>query len=454
MAPPTCPKCRTRASDWTDVYCGKCGERLPALHAGTAWWKQGARNLGMTLAVFVGMPMLAAGIALWFMGPAWLYHTETYLVRSISIGFMVGGPVVFLAGLRLDRLVPAPGPPVERAEEGHRSDAMGRAESAALELGGEEASNEVRKPAVVALVFDKSSSMAGEKLTEAVKGAIGFVEAMDEGDTLIWLPFDSQVYPGTQGRKSEIGGQLIKDIGSTIANGMTALYDAISQAYRSLEKQRNLLGYAARYGIVVLTDGQDTNSKQCDLAQLEAMLRAADAGGMGIQVRTIGIGDADHKVLARIAARTHSEHSRVDDPFALADVYRDIARYWGRTAALGRKGDKGAARKCAACGAGMQNWTNEYCPRCGAPLTALPEAVKKGKERAWYVGAALAVFVALPMLGAGIALWFMGPAWFNYRETHIIRAISIGLMAGAAAILVLAARLDRLVSVLGTPSGR
>jgi Mg-chelatase subunit ChlD len=401
----------------------------------------------MTLAVFVGLPMLGAGIALWFMGPAWFYNTETYFIRAISIGLMAGGPFLFFTGLRLDRLVPVESSALEQRE-------LVPVESSALERREEEAPDEVKKPAVIALVFDKSGSMLGEKLTAAVKGAIEFVEAMHGQDTLLWMPFDNQVYSGIQGRKSEIGERLIRDIASTAAGGGTALYDAISQAYQALQERRKSLGDSVRYGIVVLSDGQDTTSKQMTLAQLQALLRPSEKDPTSIQVRTIGIGkDADDVVLRMIADSTHSEYSKVLDVSMLVDVYRDIARYWGRTASIRRKaGTQMAPPNCPRCGEGMYSWTNDYCPKCGEHLPGLPGAVRKRKEWAWYIGAALAVFVALPMLGAGIALLFMGPAWFNYTETHIIRAISIGLMAGAPIVLVTGLCLDRLVPVHSSAS--
>jgi hypothetical protein len=80
-------------------------------------------------------------------------------------------------------------------------------------------------------------------------------------------------------------------------------------------------------------------------------------------------------------------------------------------------------------------------------LEALPEELRKKLEATWNVGVVL-MLAALPILGAGIALWFMGPAWFNYRGTHVIRAISIGLMVGAPLLFIAAVNLDQLAAKL------
>ena len=89
--------------------------------------------------------------------------------------------------------------------------------------------HEVKKHAHIAIVFDKSSSMAGEKMTQAIQGAQVFVSAMDAKDWLAWFTFDDRIYPRTQGLKSETGVQLLSDIRSTTAFGGTALYDAVAR---------------------------------------------------------------------------------------------------------------------------------------------------------------------------------------------------------------------------------
>ncbi|MBI4233066.1 MAG: hypothetical protein HY686_01340 [Chloroflexi bacterium] len=63
-------------------------------------------------------------------------------------------------------------------------------------------------------------------------------------------------------------------------------------------------------------------------------------------------------------------------------------------------------------------------------------------------------FLALPMLGAGIALWFMGPAWFHYRENTLVRAISIGLIVGAPILFFAALFFDTLAGHIRWSGGR
>jgi len=113
---------------------------------------------------------------------------------------------------------------------------------------------------------------------------------MEREDYLIWMPFDSKIYLVAQGKKSEIGEKLHCDIASTVADGGTALYDAVGAAYETLEARRKSEGDTARYGIVVLSDGDDTSSGRFSLAQLEAMLKRTEADPYGAQIHTIGVG--------------------------------------------------------------------------------------------------------------------------------------------------------------------
>ncbi|MFQ6029483.1 MAG: VWA domain-containing protein [Dehalococcoidia bacterium] len=187
---------------------------------------------------------------------------------------------------------------------------------------------DVKKHANVVLVFDKSGSMQGEKIDQAVNGAETFVKAMDNNDWLFWLPFDSRLYPGVQGLKFEIGEEIGRDIRSTRANGGTALYDTIAHAYQLLEEQRSIEGDTVRYGIVVLSDGQDAGGG-IGLARLEAMLRPSESDPFGIQIHTIGIGnDADADILRKIANITHGKYWEVNDPATIDAVYRLISKYW------------------------------------------------------------------------------------------------------------------------------
>ena len=188
---------------------------------------------------------------------------------------------------------------------------------------------DVKKPANIVLVFDKSGSMQGDKISQARNGAVEFVREMSRKDWLAWLPFDSKVYPGVSGIKSEIGEQLEDEIRAITARGGTSLYDAIAQAYEILQKRQESQGDTARYGIVILSDGKDESS-ETSLPTLEVIMKPEEGGPAGIQVHTIGIGDdADDLVLTRIASFTKGgRYWKVKDTATIGAVYKRISKYW------------------------------------------------------------------------------------------------------------------------------
>jgi Ca-activated chloride channel family protein len=186
----------------------------------------------------------------------------------------------------------------------------------------------VKKHAVVALVFDKSGSMSGTKITAATKGAQEFVQRMDRDDQIMWMPFDATVYPSVKGKGSEVEEGLIQSIGSTTASGGTALYDAILRAHEQLESLRRNDPTGTRYGIVVLSDGQDTNSK-ASLSLLESRLKPQEGDPTGIQIHTIAIGnDADENVLKKIASAAHGRYWKGQSAQDMVVVYKAIATYY------------------------------------------------------------------------------------------------------------------------------
>ena len=188
---------------------------------------------------------------------------------------------------------------------------------------------EVRKHAIVALVFDKSGSMqTGAKIRAASRGAQEFVGQMHREDQLLWLPFDDKLHAGAQGRKAEVGERLVGDIAGIGASGGTALYDAVLAAHERLSALRQAHGGAYRYGMVVLSDGRDENSKWT-LTMLESALRPQEGDPTGIQIHTIAIGsDADEGVLKRVASAAHGRYWKGQSEKDMIAIYGEIAKHY------------------------------------------------------------------------------------------------------------------------------
>jgi Ca-activated chloride channel family protein len=191
----------------------------------------------------------------------------------------------------------------------------------------------VKKASTIILVLDKSGSMDGRPLREAKAGARAFLSALEPRDQCAVSFFDQEVFP-------MVGPLLVRDgreeldgrIAGAVASGGTALYDAIAAAHAELAERARRAPHRI-YAVVVLSDGQDTDS-EVTLAELRDRLshagraepddeRADDEGV--VRIFTIGYGtQARRDVLRGIAAETGGLHAEgnVD---TIVDVYRETA---------------------------------------------------------------------------------------------------------------------------------
>lgn len=187
---------------------------------------------------------------------------------------------------------------------------------------------EVKKAASLTMVLDVSGSMNEDrKIDNARAGAQQFVAALDDRDQLSLLIFSSQSHWVLQ------DAALARDrarangiLGGLIAEGGTALYDSISSAYqRALSRQES--ADAGRItALVVLTDGEDTDSR-LKLPQLLDAIRF-DSERHTIRVFTIAYGrDADTKILQQIADATQAK-SYQGNPENIRSIFRDIATFF------------------------------------------------------------------------------------------------------------------------------
>jgi Ca-activated chloride channel homolog len=185
---------------------------------------------------------------------------------------------------------------------------------------------EVKKPSDITLIFDKSGSMAGQPLSEAKAGARAFLDALQPRDQVAIQFFDAEIYPLvgplTVGQAK---ADLAQRIMGVTADGGTALYDAVSAAYREM-RGRAEHDPARIHALVVMTDGIDENSHLA-LEALKAEFPSEEQEAT-IKVFTIAYGaQASGKVLSQIAEAGAGSHSQ-GTVQNIVQVYRDIASFF------------------------------------------------------------------------------------------------------------------------------
>lgn len=176
------------------------------------------------------------------------------------------------------------------------------------------------------LVFDKSGSMRGDPLVKAKAGAGAFLDSLGDRDQVSLLFFDSTVAePGDPVTLGGGGRDALKaSVNGTLADGGTALYDAVNVAFQA-ESKRATATPGTIHAVVVMTDGNDEDSA-LQLDALRATLgKNAEAP---VKVFTIGYGaGADPSALKAIAETGKGSFS-AGDQGDIDAVFRDMAAFF------------------------------------------------------------------------------------------------------------------------------
>jgi len=169
-------------------------------------------------------------------------------------------------------------------------------------------------PANFGLVLDRSGSMDGEKM-ENLKEAAGYVvDHLNENDTVSVTVFDDQVETIIPSQPLKDRGEIKSRLGSVIPRGGTQISDGLKAGLAEAGK-----GFAKDRvnRLLLLTDGQTWDDEAACLAL------ADEAGGKGIAVTSIGIGEAwNEKLLLQLAERSHGNSHWIQNPIAILDVFR------------------------------------------------------------------------------------------------------------------------------------
>ncbi len=184
-----------------------------------------------------------------------------------------------------------------------------------------------KKTSEVVLVLDTSGSMNEQgKLENAKRGAKQFISIMSDADTLSFLPFNTGYAWAIQNTPMGPDGKRKANaqIESLFAGGETNLYDSIEEAYRLLKTSRRE-GKKIQ-AVVVLTDGEDTNSK----IRFDKLLELVRFNGETntIRVFTIAYGRDARKDLLRQLAEATQAKSYEGNPDTIVSVFRDVSTFF------------------------------------------------------------------------------------------------------------------------------
>ncbi|MEN8219256.1 MAG: substrate-binding domain-containing protein [Pseudomonadota bacterium] len=186
-----------------------------------------------------------------------------------------------------------------------------------------------KRKATVLLVLDTSSSMGGEKIRSATNAAAEFLERLQVNDVVAAVTFNDTVVDLSKPQPAGVVVEpfLKKRVKNLIAGGGTALYDAVCHATRLMEdlQQADLKrGDNRLYGIVLLSDGEDTSSQNTEKEMFIKCL-PTHAEAENVKIFPIAFGaDADLDVLKLIAKVTGGQLWEAD-PDSIDEIYIKIS---------------------------------------------------------------------------------------------------------------------------------
>lgn len=263
----------------------------------------------------------------------------------------------------------------------------------------------------VVLAIDRSQSMKGKPLAQAVAAARAFVAAKPRSDRIAITSFATRplFLTGFSSESGEAAGAL-GTIGVDPQQG-TTLYDDLVLAARRLAKEP----FAGRV-IIIVTDGNETLSK----ASLEEAIAAARAAQSAVYVVAIESPQFNAAPLEEIAEKTGGRYFGTDSSEGITGVYAAIARELARTwrieyVTAARPADRiHVQASVVGAGTGAQALT---IPSGGA-LEAAPPSKLVPKD-AYGPGGPLAVAIAVATLVLFACLFFLAGIRGSWVRTRI-----------------------------------
>lgn len=180
----------------------------------------------------------------------------------------------------------------------------------------------------LAIVIDRSRSMKGQRMTNALAAARGMIARLRDGDSVSVVVYNTQstvLVPPTiisASTRADLGLQL-----RTIeARGHTCISCGVEAGLEELSGGR---GTVSR--MLLLSDGQ-ANTGMREVSGFEQL--AERARGRGVSISSLGVDvDYDDRLLLAVAQASNGRHYFVRDPAGLARVFEEELQSLQRTVA-------------------------------------------------------------------------------------------------------------------------
>jgi Ca-activated chloride channel family protein len=173
-------------------------------------------------------------------------------------------------------------------------------------------------PLSLAIAIDRSGSMKGDRIANAMQAAVGIVERMRDGDTITVTAFDTDAMTVVSPTRvsSATRPAIEASIRSIRLGGDTCISCGLQSAMRLLESSGTTTDVER---IILLSDGK-TNNGITDLGGLRSM--AGRMRDKNFSITTMGVDvEFDEKVMAALASESNGHHYFVESASDLPKIF-------------------------------------------------------------------------------------------------------------------------------------
>lgn len=185
-----------------------------------------------------------------------------------------------------------------------------------------------KRKATVLLVFDTSDSMKGPPIKTATEATVEFLTRLHPQDRVGLVSFSTVITDQVPiAEVADVSEDLKPRIRGLQAEFATNLHGAVCKAIALIDEaavRDRAAGENRLYGIVLLSDGEDTVGEVTETRMFQSCL-AKGEGVEGPKIFVISFGDgADQKLLTRLATETNGAVFTAD-PKSIGQAYQRIS---------------------------------------------------------------------------------------------------------------------------------
>ena len=179
------------------------------------------------------------------------------------------------------------------------------------------ATEKERPPVNVAIVIDKSSSMAGDRIRHAREAAKQAIDLLSPEDIVSVIAYDSTVKVISSAAPLKNPAAVKAAIDQIESGGMTALFAGVSKASEELRKHKNPEQVSR---VILLSDGM-ANVGPASTEELGRLGIALAKENVSVSTLGLGLG-YNEDLMTELALRSDGNHTFIKDSQALASVFQ------------------------------------------------------------------------------------------------------------------------------------